>query len=183
MKLVSSNDPILKEVMPQFEFNGEVDAWQFAEDLVACMRENNGLGLSANQVGLRVRAFAMEGEPAMVCFNPRVVDESTSTQIYLEEGCLSFCNLFVKIKRPRMVKVRFQDPNGDTHTLKLDGMSARVFLHELDHLNGIDFRQRANPYHLERAKKVKQKIEKGILKVDMKRTIDHLQAIQGGVSV
>ena len=79
----------------------------------------------------------------------------------MDEGCLSFPNLYVKIKRPRTTKVRFTKPNGDTDTMKFDGMTARCFLHELDHLNGIVFTSKANPYHLEKAMKYKRKLDKG----------------------
>jgi peptide deformylase len=82
----------------------------------------------------------------------------------MDEGCLSFPNLFLKIKRPRTIKVRFTKPNGDTETMKFDGITARCFLHELDHLNGIVFTSKANRYHLERAMKYKKMIERGKIK-------------------
>ena len=173
--LVKGTDSILREEIVPFTFSEEIDAWDLAESMVKFMRENNGIGLSANQLGLPYRVFVMEGNPAFACFNPRVVDVSSET-ISLEEGCLSFPNLYIKIKRPRTIKVRFQDPNGDTHTKKLDGISARVFLHEMDHLNGIDYRKRANRYHLEKAQKVKQKLEKGILKADPSKLLQTLKA-------
>lgn len=168
LDLVPSDDPILYKEVPKFEFDGSVNPWTLAENLIETMRMNKGIGLSANQCGLPYRVFVMEGEPAFAMFNPRIVDSSDNTEILLDEGCLSFKNLFIKIKRPRLVKVRFQDPNGETHTMKLDGISARVVLHELDHLNGVDFRKRANPYHLEKAKKLKKKIDKGQLQVSYK---------------
>lgn len=76
--------------------------------------------------------------------------------ITLEESCLSFPRLIVKIKRPRHVRVRFQSPTGETVTQQFTGMTARVFQHELDHLNGVLFYTRANRFHREKAfKKVK----------------------------
>ena len=97
-----------------------------------------GLGLSANQVGVPYRVFVLWSNPTMVCFNPRIVGYEGS-EIYFSEGCLSCPNLYVKIKRPSYVRVRYQKPNGETVTDKLMGMTARIFQHELDHLDGIVF--------------------------------------------
>ena len=93
-------------------------------------------------------------------FNPRIVDIS-SEMVYLEEGCLSYPNLWVKIKRPKKIKVRFTNPDGQTETRVFDGMSARVFQHELDHLDGILHVKRANKFHLDQAKKLAKKLNKG----------------------
>jgi peptide deformylase len=81
--------------------------------------------------------------------------------VYLEEGCLSYPNLWVKIKRPKKIKVRYTNPDGKTETRVFDGMSARVFQHELDHLNGILHIKRANRIHLDQAKKLAKKLSKG----------------------
>jgi len=115
------------------------------------MYENNGIGLAANQVGVPYRVFAMRGSPEnFVCFNPRVVQPSESL-ISLEEGCLTFPGLTVKIKRPQHIRVRFQTPNGDTLTKQFTGMTARIFQHEIDHLDGIVFYNRANRVHRDTA--------------------------------
>jgi peptide deformylase len=117
------------------------------------MYEKNGLGLAANQVGVGYRIFAMRAAPEnFVCFNPRIVMPGTD-QIVLEEGCLTFPGLLVKIKRSQHIKVRFQIPNGDTLTKQFTGLSARIFQHELDHLDGVIYYQRANKFHREQAMK------------------------------
>ena len=165
LSLVKSDDPILREEMPLFDFaNPPCDPIELAKNLTETMLANNGLGLSANQVGLRYRVFAISCNPVYVCFNPRIVDQTNSNVILMDEGCLSFPNLFLKIKRPRTIKVRFTKPNGDTETIKFDGITARCFLHELDHLNGIVFTSKANSYHLEKAMKYKKMIERGKIK-------------------
>jgi peptide deformylase len=115
------------------------------------MYDNNGIGLSANQVGVPYRIFAMRGSPEnFVCVNPRVVNPSEET-IYLDEGCLSYPGLYVKIKRPRHIRVRFQTPNGDTKTETFTGMSARCFLHEMDHMDGNVFYKKATDFHRHQA--------------------------------
>ena len=151
LKLIDANDPILKTDLEPFDFsNPPVDPEELAIAMVECMRKNNGLGLSANQVGLPYNMFVIEGEPAYACFNPKIIDIS-SEEVLLDEGCLSYPGLFVKIKRPRHVKVRFTGPDGETYTKKFTGMTARAFLHEYDHLRGQIFYQRANLAHRERA--------------------------------
>ena len=152
MKLVAPNDQILTKKCEEFDFtNPPFDPAEFAYEFVKFMYDQNGLGLSANQVGIPYRVFAMRGHPQnFVCFNPRIVYYSDKTKI-MEESCLSFPGLAIKIKRPRHVRVRFQSPTGETVTQQFIGMTARVFQHELDHLNGVLFYSRANRYHREQA--------------------------------
>ncbi len=154
MQLVKTNDPILTTKTENFDFsNPPTDPYELAESLVKFMYDNNGIGLAANQVGLPYRAFAMRGHPQnFVCFNPRVVQPSEQ-QVILEEGCLTYPGLLVKIKRPQHARVRFTMANGETRTDTFTGMTARIFQHELDHLDGIKFFDRANRYHKEQALK------------------------------
>lgn len=135
--------------------NPPVNPLDLVTDLAETMLHNNGIGLSANQCGLPYRVFVMYGNELIPCFNPRIVDMSTET-VVMEEGCLSYPGLFVKVKRPRRIKVRYTEPNGQTTTRVFDGITARVFQHELDHLNGVNYQQRANKLHLEQARKKKK---------------------------
>jgi peptide deformylase len=152
MNLVDAKDPILKTKCEEFDFiNPPFDPIEFSKDLIKFMYDNNGLGLAANQVGVPYRIFAMRGAPEnFVCFNPKIVLPS-SEQVILEEGCLTYPGLLVKIKRSQHIKVRFRTPNGETLTKTFTGMTARIFQHELDHLDGIEFFSRANKYHREQA--------------------------------
>lgn len=151
MILVKKTHPMLKTVMKEFDFT--IDAYGVKKTLSQIMRKESGIGLSANQIGLPYRMFVLSGDPEdMEFINPRVVDESKET-ITLEEGCLTFPGMWVKVKRPKTIKVRYQTCDGQTHTRKFDGITARAFLHELDHLNGITFKERANKYHWEQAEK------------------------------
>lgn len=157
LQLVRHDDPILKTRLVDFDFqNPATDPIQLAHDLSTTVIAKVGLGLSANQVGLPHRAFVMIGEPMLVCFNPRIVN-FFEEEIKLEEGCLSYPGIFLPIKRPKMVRVRFQMPNGAVITKQFDGMSSRIFQHELDHLNGVDFISRAHTYYREKARKKMRK--------------------------
>lgn len=180
--LVDKDDIILVEETEIFDFtNPPVDPVELAKDLAETMIADNGLGLAANQVGLPYRAFAMKASQIIVCFNPIIVDAS-SEEIYLEEGCLSFPRLYVKIKRPRRIKVRFAYPSGEIVTETYDGMTARIFQHELDHLNGIRHIDRASRIHLEQARKnmkIANRRKKGIkpLSTQAIQTINKLRVI------
>jgi peptide deformylase len=167
MELVKHNDPILKTPCQQFNFQDPpFDQIEFAKELVECMYENNGLGLAANQVGVPYRIFAMRGNPQnFVCFNPRIV-QSSAEEASLEESCLSFPGLVVKVKRPLSVRVRFQTPNGDTRTEAFVGISSRVFQHEMDHIEGKLYFNRASRYHREVAMKKWKRGDVSMIKIN-----------------
>lgn len=170
LELVSSKHPILRTKMERFDFtNPPVNPIDLANELIQTMNHHNGLGLSANQCGLPYRVFVMRSNPTHVCFNPKIIDMS-SQEVSLEEGCLSYPFLFVKIKRPMLIKVRFTDAYGQTHTEKFAGMTARCFLHEYDHLEGINYLNRANPILIDRGKRAQQKVLRKLKKVKSKVT-------------
>jgi peptide deformylase len=157
MKLVKQNDPIFTTPCNQFDFQDvPFDPIEFSKDLVKFMYDNNGISLSAPQVGEPYRIFAMRGSPEnFVCFNPKIVQPSEQ-EVVLEETSLSYPGLVIKIKRPQHIRVRFMLPNADTRTETFTGMTARVFQHNLDFLDGIAYYNRANKYHRDKAfRKVK----------------------------
>ena len=122
-----------------------LDRHHLSRVLVDNMIHHNGIGISANQIGIWERAFAMvrdlENNEVMVCFNPRII-KSYSEEVEMEEGCLSYPELFLKIKRPDKIIVKYEDEDKKTHKIKLQGLASRVFQHEYDHMEGIDFTQR-----------------------------------------
>ena len=122
-----------------------LDRHHLSRVLIDNMIHHNGIGISANQIGIWERAFAMvrdlENNEVIVCFNPRIV-KSYSEEVEMEEGCLSYPELFLKIKRPDKIVVKYEDEDKKTHKLKLQGLASRVFQHEYDHMEGIDFTQR-----------------------------------------
>ena len=122
-----------------------LDRHHLSKILIDNMIHHNGIGISANQIGIWERAFAMvrdlENNEVIVCFNPRIV-KSYSEEVEMEEGCLSYPELFLKIKRPDKIVVKYEDEDKKTHKMKLQGLASRVFQHEYDHMEGIDFTQR-----------------------------------------
>ena len=116
------------------------------EDLVnrmqTLMHAEGGIGLAANQCGERVRMIIMliDGE-FWACFNPEIIEHSTDLTEF-NEGCLSFKGEYVIIKRPSTIDVRYYDSKGTLNVERLEGLPARCFQHELDHLNGITMHDR-----------------------------------------
>ena len=171
MELLKGNDPLLKQVCPEFDFeNGyfvETGVSMDAKDLYELLRDemirHRGVGLAAPQLGIMVRAFVIGNpdDPASIIgvFNPLIVNYDEETVVY-EEGCVSYPGLFIKIKRPRSIRVRYRGWNGEADTTRYEGYTARVFQHEYDHLNGITFQSRANRYHLEQARNFKTKADR-----------------------
>ena len=123
-----------------------LDRHHLSRVLIDNMIHHDGIGISANQIGIWERAFAMvrdlENNEVMVCFNPRIV-KSYAEEVEMEEGCLSYPELFLKIKRPDKIVVKYEDEDKKTHKMKLQGLASRVFQHEYDHMEGIDFTQRS----------------------------------------
>jgi peptide deformylase len=128
------------------------------------MKLYSGLGLAANQCGVTERVFVIGTDQfQMACINPKVL--AVSDEIVKEnEGCLSFPAFFLSLPRPKWVDVEFTDENGETKQTRLEGLTARCFLHELDHLNGIKFDSYVGPASIQQAKRKQEKLIKKIVR-------------------
>lgn len=159
--LVDENDPILKQAVPTFDFeNSPVNPMEFASQLSETCRTKGGFGLAANQCGFNYRVFVMGANDEYVgMFNPVILSTSTKESLVVE-GCLSFPMLALKISRPEEIVVQYQDYNGVTHTSEFHGLSAHVVQHEIDHLNGITFVERAKPMAIKMGMKKRDKFKK-----------------------
>jgi len=162
--LVAEDAEILRQKLPEFDFkNPPVNANAFASTLVETCKKNKGLGLSANQCGFNYRVFVMGANDDYVAFfNPKVV--SSKGETHMIEGCLSFPLLGLRITRPQEIVVEYQDFLGAKHTTRLNGISARCFLHELDHMDGIVYTDRAKPLALKSGQEKRQKTIREISK-------------------
>ncbi|HAY88319.1 MAG TPA: peptide deformylase [Bacteroidetes bacterium] len=166
--LEDSRSDRLRVVCNKFDFdNPLMDPKTLEQDLKDSMVHHRGIGISACQVGLMTRVFAV-GDPSnpediVVMFNPNIVDASDEYHL-IEEGCLSFPGLFIKVKRPATVRVRYANADGKIITESYEGIPARAILHEYDHLDGITFQSRANMVHLDQAKRQKKKLDKARLR-------------------
>lgn len=154
---------ILDRKMPDFDWDNPVmDPRDLEEQMVTLMYSENGRGLAAPQCGTEARVFTMltenlQGvtEPFAV-FNPKILAVSDEeNQDY--EGCLSFPNLLLPVKRPDHVVAEFLDRDKNTCIIRFDGIDARCFLHEYDHLEGYCFTSKVSKLKLDLALKKQRK--------------------------
>ena len=162
MKLIKSPDPVLKQPAEDWNFETDLNAEEIALEMIQIMKASNGRGLAANQVGLLKRVFVIQLESeisATAMFNPRIIDQSEE-QVLGDEGCLSFPDLWLEVKRSKTIDVVYLDKTGKECKITLTGIDARCFLHELDHLNGVCFTDKVSVLKLAMAKKQQQKKRK-----------------------
>ena len=162
--ILKLTNEILKEPTQRFDFRDPpMDPTVLFEYLRDTMIAHNGLGLAANQVGIPYSVFVIGNphipESIFSVFNPSIVDYSNAITLG-EEGCLSFPNLFLKVKRSNAIKARFSGHDGKVDTIKFDGFTARAFQHEFDHLQGEVFMNKASKFHLDQAKRNKTKLDR-----------------------
>jgi len=167
--LVKDNDPILHQPAERFDFeNPPMDPTELFQDLKRIMMQNYGFGLSAPQIGVPYQVFVIgnpyEGDSIFSVFNPKIVntmgDSFGVEEKIMEEGCLTYPGLFIKIKRPSSIRARFSGHDGNVDTTTFNGYTARAFLHEYDHLLGYTFLDRASKIQIDRAKKQKLKLDR-----------------------
>jgi peptide deformylase len=128
-------DPVLKENCPEVEeINSDIAT--LIKDLIDTLPKPGGAGLSANQIGVVKRVFVYEHEGEIeACINPRIIYESDEI---LEdvEGCLSLPGVGVPVERNEVIEMEYFDIDGEKQRVKAEGWIARVFQHEMDHLDG-----------------------------------------------
>lgn len=163
MQLIHSPNPWLEKCVDPFDFDN-LDAKSIAEEMIDIMLKHDGIGLSANQVGLNAQIFVMKPleldikEP-FALINPVIKALSDDLQSSYE-GCLSHPNLALQVKRPTSLVGEFLDIEGKTCIINFVGIDARCFLHEWDHLQGIEFTSRVSKLKLDIAKKKQKKFTK-----------------------
>ena len=141
--LIPSDDPLLHRKIKKCSY--DLDRSKLSYTLTENMFHYNGVGLSANQIGIEERAFVMmidiDLQETITCFNPKIIKESKD-EVVMEEGCLSYPELFLDISRPGTIVVKYEDEGKQIHKRQLTGYYARIFQHEYDHMEGIDFTER-----------------------------------------
>lgn len=135
------NNPVLREKCKKVR---KVDKGikKLVVNMAQTMKKNQGVGLAAPQVGVLKRAITVQtnlrGLRILGLINPKILKKSKETETG-EEGCLSFPGIFLKIKRAKEIEIEGLDINGEKIKMKAQGFLARVFQHEIDHLDGILF--------------------------------------------
>jgi len=123
-------------------------------DMVDTMYDEMGLGLAAPQIGVSLRLMVVadeEGREARALLNPVITEQGG--EVTAEEGCLSIPGIFAPVKRAEWVRLEAQDPEGKPVAITARGLRARVFQHEMDHLDGVLFIDRLDPVTRDRIKR------------------------------
>ncbi len=119
----------VKEITPEIK--------ELASDMMETMKSREGVGIAAPQVGLLKRLIVVQMEKGPEAFvNPEIIRKSKEQET-MEEGCLCLPGLFLKIKRAKEAEIEALDINGNKIRMKIKGFPARIFQHEVDHLDGI----------------------------------------------
>jgi peptide deformylase len=161
LPLYDENHPMLLEPIPEYKQrlpNGMMS--NLIKRMKLTMQQYGGIGLSANQCGVFERVFVIgTGEFQLACINPKIISQSDKA-IKADEGCLSFPGFYVKVPRPEEITVEFTDEDGNIKEAELTGLTARCFMHELDHMNGIRLIDHAGPVAIQQARRKQEKILK-----------------------
>jgi len=160
-KFLENTNPLL--TIPLTKCGDSLDRKELKENLIETMKEYTGIGLSANQCGVMERAFVMysdlDKKEIRTCFNPKILKSSEET-IIMTEGCLTWPGLWLKLARPYNIFCSYEDEHGEVHEVHMQDLEARVFQHEMDHMEGTNFTQRVSKLKLKMAKKRASKVKK-----------------------
>jgi peptide deformylase len=134
------------------------------ERLKMTMKLYGGIGLSANQCGVQERVFVAGSDTfQMACINPKIINLSGKVS-KKREGCLSFPGLYLNIPRYESVEVEYYTESGEKKTHTFDGLTAQLFQHEYEHMEGKIFTAHVGPLALKLAKERQAKLVKKLLK-------------------
>ena len=141
----------------------DLDRQELKDNLTETMKELHGIGLSASQCGVMERVFVMYSDvnknETIACFNPQIVTESPE-MVLMDEGCLTYPGLWLKIRRPDHIACSFEDEHGELQQPIMAGLECRIFQHEMDHMDGTNFTKRVSKLRFDMAKKRAAKMKK-----------------------
>ena len=167
--LLEPKHPLLLTELPEITAETEPESRQeLLDNMVETMKHYGGIGLSANQCGIPIRMFVFgDNENYIPCFNPKIL-EYGGPEMPIEEGCLTYPGLFVKIYRPEWIVAQWEDENRELHKENFTELQSRVFQHEYDHMEGIDFQSRAGRISLSIAKRKVKRAQRKMKKMQEK---------------
>ncbi|HHD92482.1 MAG TPA: peptide deformylase [Candidatus Portnoybacteria bacterium] len=152
-------DPILRvKTKPIKNINPEIK--KIISKMSEIMQQKDGAGLAGPQVGITQQIFlADDGSGLKIFINPKIIWRSDK-QTVIEEGCLSFPGIFLEIKRPKEIKIKFTNEKGEEKEIQADGLLARIIQHEYDHLQGVLFIDRVGLFEKLKIRKKLESLEK-----------------------
>ena len=191
LPVVAYGDPVLRKVCQNIDKD-----YPNLETLIANMRETmynaSGVGLAAPQIGKAIRLFVIDASPFAddedisekdrtalkdfnkVFINAQILEEEGDEWVF-NEGCLSIPDVREDVFRQPKIKIEYQDENFDKHTEVLDGLAARVFQHEYDHIEGILFTDKLSSLKKRLIKKKLENISKGKIRADYRMRFPNLK--------
>ena len=161
-ELVEPKHPALHQTASLDPFGGDINWAEREQEMFNLMHNKLGIGLAAPQVGSSYRMFVMHHSVMgdIGIYKPEIIETSEET-VAIEEGCLSFPLLYILISRPAKIKVRYYKNDGETQVETwMDGMDARCFQHEYEHLQGELFLDLVSEMKLRRAYNKREKLFK-----------------------
>ena len=167
LSLFDENHPMLLQRIPEYDVTRLPNPvlGKLIKRLKMTMKLHGGIGLSANQCGIFERVFVLGANDAIwACINPKIINASPDL-IRDKEGCLSFPGLALGVERHSWVEAEFINEECKVVQMRFEGLTARCFQHELDHMNGIKFTSKVKPLALQMAKKQQQKLIKKIMRL------------------
>ena len=160
-KLIENNNPLLS--IPLSGCSEGLNRQEIKDNLIETMEGSAGVGLSANQCGVMERAFVMYSDikkkKIIACFNPQIISEGIE-MVTMDEGCLTWPGIWVKIRRPDHIACSFEDENGEFNKVTMMGLECRIFQHEMDHMEGTNFTNRVSKLKMDMAKKRAAKMKR-----------------------
>ncbi len=191
LPIVAYGDPVLRKM------GKEIDKeYPELDTLIANMKETmynaHGVGLAAPQVGKAIRLFMVDTSPFAedeeleeeerkvladfkhVFINPKIIEEKGDEWPF-NEGCLSIPDIREDVFRQEEITIEYQDENFEKHTQTLNGLAARVFQHEYDHIEGILFTDKLSSLKKRLIKKKLENISKGKIKADYRMRFPNLK--------
>lgn len=167
LPLYGENLPMLSQRIPDYDVRNIPNPLliKLIKRLKMTMKLHNGIGLSANQCGVFERVFVIGTEHFQIaCINPEII-ETSETSKREREGCLSFPGLSVTIERPEWIMARYINEEGKQVEVRMEGLTAKCYQHELDHMNGIKMVDHVGPVALQMARDKQKKLIKKIKKL------------------
>ena len=159
--LIENDNPAL--TIPLSGCSEDLDRKELMDNMIETMKVFHGVGLSASQCGVMERVFVMysdvKKDEIIACFNPQIISEGTE-MVLMDEGCLTYPGMWLKLRRPDHINCSFEDENGDLQEVTMMGLECRIFQHEMDHMEGTDFTKKVSKLRFDMAKKRAAKMKK-----------------------
>ncbi|MCK5212231.1 peptide deformylase [Candidatus Parcubacteria bacterium] len=145
LPVVIDPDPILRKKSEEVDARRikEPDFQELVSDMALTMQKKDGVGLAAPQIGKNIRMIIVENKDGPMCLINPILSKNSIRKEWGQEGCLSVPNKFGEVRRHKKTTCTYVDQEGKKHTIVAQGLLARIFQHEIDHLDGILFIDKA----------------------------------------